>query len=325
METPPDDRPSGPYRSHLLSVLRRQFLRWQTQSQVAWRRARSASLWGLQVLLSPIYGLWQREATPQLAGAETLERVLATASSELATGVRAIACDRHSRQPVAIAPDGRLLPLPPSLQGRLQAWQPPRPRGLAGRRLWPRGSLSIWGESHALASQGKTAIVGAAGNLWSPSTPEDPFSLAALIQGAIAYFFGPRATRLQVAGGAGREGQLDAIAPSAFAPWLAYEDLFPPDLPPASDPDMAAVFSPILPTDEEAAPSSLPAAVAGLAASEPEAPAAPNYLDVEAVTRGYVRHPLEVVVAWLDRGLAWLEARATRLWRGVSRLWSRNR
>lgn len=50
---------SGPYRSRLLNVLHRQTRQWADQSAQVWRHFKVATLWGVQLLLYPVYWAFQ--------------------------------------------------------------------------------------------------------------------------------------------------------------------------------------------------------------------------------------------------------------------------
>ena len=41
----------------------------------------------------------------------------------------------------------------------------------------------------------------------------------------------------------------------------------------------------------------------------------PDWIETAATPSGYVKHPLEKILAWLDRGLLWLEERALGIWK----------
>lgn len=41
----------------------------------------------------------------------------------------------------------------------------------------------------------------------------------------------------------------------------------------------------------------------------------PDWIETVATPSGYVKHPLEKILAWLDRGLLWLEDRALGIWK----------
>jgi len=277
MTQSPNDPPShgddgGPYRSRLLSFLRRQVLRWRDRSQTIARQASSAGVWGLQLLLYPVYAFFRggRQglgSSPAAAPARSLaatemEPAMVEAVAIVATGlaeklppatkIDAIASDRESRQPVAIAADGQVLVLPQALQQELQAALAklqPQQKGWLTRFVDWMGSgplarsLDFFGESSSVLQTRRSATAERSlVHLWALPTPEEPFSLQVLLQSAISYFFGPRATqRLETAARDRQQAELETELevtpvpePSAFAPWLAYEDLFPASLTPAT-------------------------------------------------------------------------------------------
>jgi len=284
-----------PYRSRLLSFLRRQTLRWRDRYQVTARQARSAGVWGVQLLLYPAYWLFRgdRQALKADAG-DTSARSLAATEMEpammesiaiVATGladtlapatkIDAIAADLVSHQPVAIAADGQVIELPKTLQQEVQAvladLQPKR-SWLARFVSWMQSGPLVRSRSSAgtaLAVRApslkpipkSTTASGSLMKLWTPPTPQEPFSLQVLIQSAIAYFFGPRATHGLIATDGDERPQhseltaateLDKLGPTQtepslalesvaeMVPWLAFEDLFPVGLLPEATGDRAA-------------------------------------------------------------------------------------
>jgi hypothetical protein len=46
-------------------------------------------------------------------------------------------------------------------------------------------------------------------------------------------------------------------------------------------------------------------------------PGDPGWVETQALVVGYVKHPLEQVLEWLDISMVWLETRATSLWRWI--------
>lgn len=51
----------------------------------------------------------------------------------------------------------------------------------------------------------------------------------------------------------------------------------------------------------------------------PDPEAQSDYLEAEATAVGYIKHPLEQLLAWLDRILLWLEEWVLKLWRAIAR------
>jgi hypothetical protein len=51
--------------------------------------------------------------------------------------------------------------------------------------------------------------------------------------------------------------------------------------------------------------------------------AKPNWLEAQATAIGYVKHPLEVILEWLDRVMVWLEEKILKVWQWVKSLWAK--
>jgi hypothetical protein len=51
--------------------------------------------------------------------------------------------------------------------------------------------------------------------------------------------------------------------------------------------------------------------------------AKPNWLEAQATAIGYVKHPLEVILEWLDRAMVWLEEKILKVWQWVKSLWAK--
>jgi hypothetical protein len=47
----------------------------------------------------------------------------------------------------------------------------------------------------------------------------------------------------------------------------------------------------------------------------------PDWIETNATVLGYVLHPLEQLLAWLDRVMLWLEKILIKVLQGVQRLW----
>ncbi|MEO8891090.1 MAG: hypothetical protein ABI417_06075, partial [Coleofasciculaceae cyanobacterium] len=43
--------------------------------------------------------------------------------------------------------------------------------------------------------------------------------------------------------------------------------------------------------------------------------AAPDWIETPATPSGYVKHPLEQLLEWLDSAMLWLEELVTKIWR----------
>jgi hypothetical protein len=46
---------------------------------------------------------------------------------------------------------------------------------------------------------------------------------------------------------------------------------------------------------------------------------APDWIETPATPTGYVKHPLEQLLEWLDRGMVWLEEWVVKVWRWLAR------
>jgi hypothetical protein len=45
--------------------------------------------------------------------------------------------------------------------------------------------------------------------------------------------------------------------------------------------------------------------------------AKPDWIETQATPSGYVKHPLEQVLGWLDSVMLWLEELVVKIWRWV--------
>lgn len=48
---------------------------------------------------------------------------------------------------------------------------------------------------------------------------------------------------------------------------------------------------------------------------------APDWIEINATTMGYVKHPLEQLLEWLDRAMLWLEEVLINVWQRIQRWW----
>jgi hypothetical protein len=46
----------------------------------------------------------------------------------------------------------------------------------------------------------------------------------------------------------------------------------------------------------------------------------PDWIEAHATVMGYVKHPLEQLLAWLDQAMLWLEELCIRVWRWLGQL-----
>jgi hypothetical protein len=74
----------------------------------------------------------------------------------------------------------------------------------------------------------------------------------------------------------------------------------------------------------------LPDSAKDAGAAVPSAPALPNrapqptavshtpdWIEAEVTWKEYIKHPLEVLLEWLDRAMLWLEQTAVKIWQWV--------
>lgn len=170
-------------------------------------------------------------------------------------------------------------------------------------------------------------------------TNTNPFQIQVLLPAAIDYFWGQR------------QQQLYSMA-SEEDPWLSWDDLFgeasagqqqddssnspvPSQLPRVSGAKPAKFLPTKKPTSwpgrqpNRVAPSKLAKTkkpwekVVPLTESETEdftLDTSPDWVETQATPVGYVKHPLETILAWLDRAVLWLEELLARIWRWLQRL-----
>jgi hypothetical protein len=47
----------------------------------------------------------------------------------------------------------------------------------------------------------------------------------------------------------------------------------------------------------------------------------PDWIEIPATLMGYVKHPLEQILAWLDRVMLWLEETLLKFWQWWQKMW----
>jgi hypothetical protein len=177
-----------------------------------------------------------------------------------------------------------------------------------------------------------------------PATSEpDPFQIQALIQAAIDYFFGQRQEQLQLSG----DETAKASPAEIEDPWLSWDDLYsetetvstsdrtsrlddsvPIQLPP---PSAKPVKSKKLPStlrrpsrDREAKPAvrhqnvtevKQPSSIVPSQPTDNSLELDPDWIETKATPVGYVKHPLERILEWLDRLLLLTEEWVASIWR----------
>jgi len=122
----------------------------------------------------------------------------------------------------------------------------------------------------------------------------DELAIRALIRNAIAYFFGRRSWKLPFQASISPVSNPAAIeGEPTTEPWLSWSDLF-----------------------GSTGPTQIGTGVASPTVQAPGGVADEDWLDIEteAILMGYVKHPLEQVLEWLDRVMVWLEGIVTVVW-----------
>ncbi|NJK99257.1 MAG: hypothetical protein HC910_01345 [Spirulinaceae cyanobacterium SM2_1_0] len=93
-----------------------------------------------------------------------------------------------------------------------------------------------------------------------------------------------------------------------------------PNPPETPNPDAAPVAKSVPPVKKSAAETPPDAALEHQpSAKSPPTANPPDWIEVEAKTSGYVKHPLERLLGWLDALLYWLEEVAIACWRWLQR------
>ena len=190
--------------------------------------------------------------------------------------------------------------------------------------------------------------------LSSPDPSTDPFQLTHLIRAAIDYFFGKPGQTLfgTTTSWADANHQPEhslSCQPSSNDVWLSWEDLFeapfqtqqsdltPPQLPTTKPIRLGTPLAKIKQVLNKQRDSTLSAQSDAThvqsAASEGSAidsdhqsalELSADWIDIHATTMGYIKHPLEKILAWLDRIILWLEELVTNIWRWLLKQMSKS-
>ncbi|AFY75635.1 hypothetical protein Ple7327_0156 [Pleurocapsa sp. PCC 7327] len=177
-----------------------------------------------------------------------------------------------------------------------------------------------------------------------PATSEpDPFQIQALIQAAIDYFFGQRQEQLPLSG----DKALKASPAEIEDPWLSWDDLYsetetvstsdrtshpdgsiPTQLPPPSAKPVKSKKSPSTlrrsSRDRQAKPAvrhqnvtevKQPSSIVPNQPTDNSLELDPDWIETKATPVGYVKHPLERILEWLDRLLLLAEEWVASIWR----------
>ena len=343
------------YQSRLFKFIAGRSQRIRSASGLQWRRLKLFARWSLQALLFPLFALSEalkmperqlpggRSEPPDAAllpvlqqagllipaesGGAALTPTLPSTLARLLEGpltllgelgllpprppVRGVATDLNSRALVLVGPDNRILELSASQQQHLQeriSWE--LSEGGRARRLglpWPP--------------------------LPEPSTVRSQLAgiTRHLLQPCLEPIYRPLPLRALT-----RRTRVPQLPPPT---WLRHLDRLWERVEVVS----LQLISPRRLPAAAAAPALLPAAIAlGTATdliqslppeplplpldqpwdSRPTAPEpAPTTLDATVTQVGYVRDPISLLLEWLDRSVAWLEALLLALWGWLTRPW----
>jgi hypothetical protein len=61
--------------------------------------------------------------------------------------------------------------------------------------------------------------------------------------------------------------------------------------------------------------------IAKSAAEDSSVQPTPDWIETRATLMGYVKHPLEQILAWLDRAMLWLEETLLKFWQWLQKMW----
>ncbi len=180
-------------------------------------------------------------------------------------------------------------------------------------------------------------------------TSDEQFSLQAVIEAAIDYFFGGASSPVKL------QPPTFTKSEEADDPWLSWDDLFAdiaPDALPSSSPVASLAASPMpemlphvlnqslqpqlkslktpqvltlsdsvtqtLPKEQSTRVTLATSQVASLyrtQASDTLGEISTDWIETQAQSVGYVKHPLVKILEWLDGAIVWLEDRLVKLWK----------
>ena len=172
--------------------------------------------------------------------------------------------------------------------------------------------------------------------LSSPDPSADPFQITHLIRAALDYFFGKRHSlpgTTFLASASHHPEQSLSCQQSSNDAWLSWEDLFEtpsqtqsnltrPQLPTTSI-RLGTPLAKIKQVLNKQRDSTLAGhdtanvhnASESSAINQQTVELSPDWIDIHATTTGYIKHPLEKILAWLDRIILRLEELVTNVWR----------
>jgi hypothetical protein len=161
----------------------------------------------------------------------------------------------------------------------------------------------------------------------------DPFQIKAIILAAIEYFFNDKKNKTLTNSSNYNVSQTKSLTDAIeLDPWLAWEDLYLSERSPSPVKSRLLQASPVLPAatmprkpDNSRAEKierdlqkrkarsirPIPRTSSKLVKKTPQqsdiVPQKRDYLETKAKPVGYVKHPLEQILAWLDAAILWLE------------------
>jgi hypothetical protein len=313
------------YQSNLLNFLNRQSLRLRDQSSLWWRQLQLTMRWGGQIALYPIYALFQtgRLAAQQLRQSFQPEESAIPLPTEPATVNLAIG-------------DRPQLAAPTRWFYQLMDWVQQGP--LAHQLDWFDETALVaqarpeWSQPHLgrLSNHGLIRLDGVTNFDWqtwgNPLPQTSPFTH--WLKAAIAYFFGRTTPTLSA-----------APPPAKLAdPWdFTLDDANPIEFDPEFDPDAPPITAPTVewhitgratatPLPAATPQAVLPSNAQSRANTQPNLTWANVFahdltttlIETIATPIGYVKHPLERLLGWLDQALLWLETQIDHLWQWIT-------
>lgn len=266
------------YKSKLLNFFIRQLQRLGEGSERAFRHFKLATLWSIELLIYPIYNFFQspkKQLKPPV-----IPRQLPKTEPSIS----------HSEEPVKERGRGKSSDwLPIQIFFNFVTWIQIVPIALTFNFFSEKAFASVNPPIPAailrdliqhVQNLGVALVSDSPGTTLPVSRETDPFGIQSLFKAAIDYFF----TREET----------PAIIPMDEEPENVALVLAPPfsSLP----------ANPVNPATEE---HLLPKPVHMPEVREVEY--TPDWIETTAYSVGYVKHPLEVVLEWVDKALLWLE------------------
>jgi len=193
-----------------------------------------------------------------------------------------------------------------------------------GKRSWKLVQQLQTQLSRSLSSSKSPAI--------TPDAETHTLRIQALIWAAIDYFFGRskkhlKQTTLHLPTGSKPQGKplphrrsaakLSSTwsPPSPHDPWLTLSDLFGDS---AESDEPSTLHQPKLSKSQTINKVSSASEISAQPDTQStQLESAPDWIETNATSMGYVKHPLEQLLRWLDRAMFWLEQVLIKVWRWV--------